>query len=65
VEHIELICSQCHGMLHQTFTNETLARVYSTIDTLRRCVELQGYLRWVRKQPASRRTRTAPRRRRL
>jgi len=64
-EDIELLCSQCHGMIHATYTNATLAVVYPTIAQLRRAPELQGYILWARKQPASRRTRNQPRRRRL
>jgi hypothetical protein len=64
-EHVELLCSQCHGMVHATFTNATLAAVYPTLPQLRQASELAGYIKWVRKQPASRRTRTAPRRKRL
>jgi 5-methylcytosine-specific restriction enzyme A len=64
-EHIELICSQCHGMVHATYTNRTLAVLYPTIDQLRRAPELTGFLRWVRKQPPSRRTRNQPRRRKI
>jgi hypothetical protein len=64
-EDVELLCSQCHGMVHATYTNRTLAQRYPTIDQLRRAPELNGFLRWVRKQPPSRRTRNAPRRRRI
>jgi hypothetical protein len=64
-EDIEMICSQCHGMVHATYTNETLARIYPTIDQLRRAPELAKYIHWVRKQPATRRTRNQPRRRKL
>jgi hypothetical protein len=64
-EDVELLCSQCHGMVHVTYTNRTLAAAYPTIDQLRQAAELQPYLRWVRKQPPSRRTRNARRRRRL
>jgi hypothetical protein len=65
VDHVELLCSQCHGMVHATYTNETLAAVYPTIDLLRKAPELQPYVRWVRRQPATRRTRNAPRKRKL
>ena len=65
VEHVELICAQCHGMVHATYTNETLARVYTTIEQLRKAPELAAYLKWVRKQPPTRRKRNAPRRRKL
>jgi hypothetical protein len=64
-DHVELICSQCHGMVHATYTNQTLAALYPTIGQLRRAPELTGFLRWVRKQPSSRRTRNDPRRRKI
>jgi hypothetical protein len=64
-EDVELLCPQCHGMVHVTYTNRTLAAAYPTIDRLRQAPELQPFLRWVRKQPPSRRTRNARRRRRL
>ncbi len=64
-EDVELLCRQCHGMVHATYTNGTLAALYPTIGQLRRAPELAGYLRWVRKQPATRRTRNKPRRQKL
>jgi 5-methylcytosine-specific restriction enzyme A len=64
-EDVELLCPQCHGMVHATYTNRTLAAAYPSIARLREAPELQPFLRWVRKQPPSRRTRNAPRRRRL
>jgi hypothetical protein len=62
---VELLCSQCHSMVHATYTNATLAAVYPTIAQLRKAPELTPYLKWVRKQPTSRRTRNEPRRRKL
>src|SRR6184192_2779141 len=62
---VELLCRQCHGMVHATYTNETLAALYPTIAQLRKAPELSGYLRWVRKQPATRRKRNRLRRRKL
>jgi hypothetical protein len=64
-EDVELICSQCHGMVHATFTNRTLEALYPTLRELRRAPELAAFIRWVRKQPATRRTRNAPRRRKV
>lgn len=64
-EHVEMMCSQCHGMVHATYTNQTLAALYPTIDQLRQAPELTAFLRWVRKQPASRRKRNDPRRRKI
>lgn len=60
-EDIELLCSQCHGMVHANYTNATLAILYPTIDKLRQAPELKGFLKWVRKQPPSRRKRNRPR----
>ena len=64
-EDIELLCPQCHGMVHATYTNQTLAALYPTIGQLRRAPELAAFLRWVRKQPPSRRKRNRSRRRRI
>src|SRR5215510_7506258 len=62
---VELLCRQCHGMVHATYTNATLANLYPTITQLRVAPELQAYVKWARKQPASRRKRNHPRRRKL
>jgi 5-methylcytosine-specific restriction enzyme A len=62
---VALICSQCHGMVHATFTNATLAAVYPTIDKLREAPELEDFLKWVAKQPPTRRKQNAARRRKL
>jgi hypothetical protein len=64
-EHVELLCSQCHGMVHATFTNRTLAVGYTTIDELRTCPELAPFIKWVRKQPPGRKKRNKARRRKL
>lgn len=64
-EDVALICSQCHGMVHATYTNETLACCYPTIEMLRDAPELAAFLRWVRKQPASRKKRNKPRKRKI
>ena len=65
VADIELVCPQCHTTVHATFTNATLAAVYPTVEALRTAPELAGILKWVRKQPATRRTKTKPRRARV
>ncbi len=64
-EDVEMLCSQCHGMIHATYTNTTLAALYPTIEELRRAPELEKFLRWVRKQPPTRRKRNHPRRRKI
>ena len=64
-EDVELLCPQCHGMVHATYTNQTLAALYPTIEQLRQAPELVSFLRWARKQPPSRRKRNHPRRRKI
>ncbi|MGL4550098.1 MAG: HNH endonuclease [Gemmataceae bacterium] len=64
-EDVELICPQCHSMVHATFTNATLEAMYPTLPKLAEAPELEPFLRWVRKQPATRRTRNEPRRRKV
>ncbi len=64
-EDVAWLCRQCHGMVHATYTNETLAALYPTIDALRRAPELQAFIRWARKQPPGRHKRNRPRRRKL
>lgn len=58
---VELLCGMCHGMVHASFENRTLAREFRTLHDLRRAPELQEFLKWVRKQPATRRTRNRQR----
>jgi hypothetical protein len=62
---VEMVCSQCHGMVHATFTNNTLAALYQTIEQLRLAPELGPFLRWVRKQSPSRRKKDKERRRKV
>jgi hypothetical protein len=52
-------------MVHATYTNKTLAALYPTLGRPRLAPELQPFLKWVRKQPPSRRTRNQSRRRKL
>lgn len=64
-EDVELLCPQCHGMVHATYTNATLARSYASIEELRQAPELARFLAWVKKQPPSRRKRNRSRRTKL
>jgi 5-methylcytosine-specific restriction protein A len=64
-EDVEMLCSQCHDMVHATYTNQTLAVMFPTILQLRDAPELAPYLRWVKKQPASRKKRNKPRKRKI
>src|SRR5262249_10775801 len=62
---IEMTCSQCHGMVHATSTNRTLEALSPTIEQLRAAPELAAFLKWVRKQPPSRKKRNKSRRRKV
>ncbi len=64
-DHVELLCRQCHGMIHATFTNQTLAALYPTIDQLRQAPELAKFLTWVRKLPPTRRKQNKSRKRKV
>src|SRR5262249_15109992 len=44
VDHVELLCRPCHGMIHATFTNQTLAALYPSIEQLRTAPELAKFL---------------------
>lgn len=65
IDDVERVCSQCHGMVHATFTNATLAALYPTIARLRSAPELGPFLTWARKQPPSRKKRNKERRRKV
>lgn len=62
---IALLCRQCHGMVHATYANATLALAYPTLGRLRVAPELQTFLRWVRRQDSARVKRNKPRRRKV
>lgn len=62
---VALICAQCHGMVHATYTNATLAAVYPTLAELRKAPELTGFIKWARKQPVTRKKKNKARRRKL
>ena len=52
------LCRPCHKQLHATYSNTDLARIYPTLDALRRAPELQSFLKWIRKQKPDRNFRT-------
>jgi hypothetical protein len=62
---VALVCAQCHGMIHATYTNATLAGAYATVAELRAAPELAAFLKWVRKQPITRKKRNKERRRKI
>ncbi len=64
-EDVSLLCSQCHGMIHATYTNNTLAAVYATVEDLRAAPELAPFIKRVRGQPITRRKKNKERRRKI
>jgi 5-methylcytosine-specific restriction enzyme A len=62
---VGLLCPQCHSMVHCTYENRTLAGHYPSLSELRQAPELQKYIRWVRKQPPTQRSRNKTRRKKL
>jgi hypothetical protein len=52
-------------MVHATFTNRTLEALYPTVEQLRSAPELAAFLKWVRRQPPTRKKRNKDRRRKV
>ncbi|WP_353856180.1 HNH endonuclease [Bacillus sp. Bos-x628] len=52
------LCIPCHKQVHALYTNQELAARLNTIDALRRDEKLTSYIKWIRKQPASRLVKT-------
>ena len=48
------LCQPCHSSVHRFLTNRALARLYSSVESLREAEELQTYLRWIRRQRVER-----------
>jgi hypothetical protein len=52
-------CRPCHKQVHATFDNATLARCFTTVQSLRSAPQLQPFLRWIAKQKPDRNFRVA------
>jgi 5-methylcytosine-specific restriction enzyme A len=68
-EHRIPLCRPCHKQVHALFENKHLERQYSDLAQFRRAPELQKFVRWICKQPATvnvttRMANTHPKRRR-
>ena len=57
-EHKTPMCRPCHKQLHAMFSNNDLAKLYDTLEALRRAPVLQPFLKWIRKQKPDRNFRT-------
>lgn len=47
------LCIPCHKQVHALYTNQELAARLNTLDALRQDEKLVPYIKWIRKQPAS------------
>jgi len=47
------LCSACHGYVHSTFSNADLSGPYSTLEALSEHEGVIRFVKWVRKQPAT------------
>lgn len=52
-EHKVPMCKPCHGHIHATYDNRTLAQALSTLDALRRDAKILKFVKFIRKQDAS------------
>ncbi|MCY8920358.1 HNH endonuclease [Bacillus atrophaeus] len=48
-----MLCIPCHKQIHALYTNQELAARLSGIEELRRDPQLAKFVKWIRKQPAS------------
>ncbi|NHM32699.1 HNH endonuclease [Neobacillus terrae] len=53
-----LLCKACHKQIHAIYTNKELAARLNTIPLLKNDDEIKKYIKWIRKQPASRSVKT-------
>jgi 5-methylcytosine-specific restriction enzyme A len=47
------LCVSCHKQIHALYTNEELAIRLNTIEALQHDEKMSSFLKWIRKQPAS------------
>jgi hypothetical protein len=44
------VCRPCHKQIHALFGNADLAKSYASIQALQGSPQLQGFIKWIRKQ---------------
>lgn len=47
------LCIPCHKQIHALYTNQEIAARLTTLEELRRDEKLARFVKWIRKQPAS------------
>lgn len=57
-EHISMICEACHKQIHALYTNRELAIRLSTIEALQQDEKISKYLKFIRKQPVTKKVRS-------
>lgn len=57
-EHIAYICEDCHKHIHALYTNKELAVRLDTIAALQADDRIKKYLKFIKKQPASKKVRS-------
>ncbi len=57
-EHIAYICEACHKHIHALYTNRELAIRLNTIKALQEDEKIAKYLKFIRKQPSSKKVRS-------
>ena len=53
-----MLCIPCHKQIHALYTNDELAVRLNTIQDLRSDPKISSFIKWIRKQPASKIVRT-------
>lgn len=48
-----LLCIPCHKQIHALYTNEELATRLDTISALKSDEKIHSFIKWIRKQPAT------------
>lgn len=56
-EHISYICQDCHRQIHALYTNRELAIRLNSIERLRDDEKIAKYLKFIKKQPSSKKAR--------
>ncbi len=57
-EHIAYICEACHKHIHALYTNKELAIRLSSLEALRADEKIGKYLKFIKKQPSSKKVRS-------
>ncbi|MEH7109427.1 HNH endonuclease [Bacillus sp. JJ1764] len=47
------LCIPCHKQIHALYTNEEISARLTTVKELREDQQLQSFIKWIRKQPAT------------